>query len=102
MSRQHFKDTLKYAKAVGFCGAKAEYLAQAPGVNTRLKARILKQSLNFRTKNQRVIQNCVEQRLDAQAIPCQKQALILVVPKGKSKNAVHLLDKIHPKRHAAG
>lgn len=65
------------------------------GVNLARDSRMLQQGLQFRTENQGPVVPVVVQRLYADVVARQEQALVFFVPDGEREHPVNFLQHVH-------
>src|SRR5262249_51058954 len=68
--------------------------AQASRLQLRAHARMGKQSFRLGGKEEISVRLGVVERLSTETIPCQHQALSLLIPQSKSKHAVEMFDAV--------
>ena len=85
---QQLPHILKYTAARRAPWAKQQHLGQAVGIDAGRHSGVRQQGLQLTAKYQRVLRLRVEQRLDAAAVPRQKQRTCVLLPDSKRKNAV--------------
>ena len=77
-------------------GAEQQHIGQPMGIHLRRDLRVAEQRFQLGSKDQAVPAQGIEQRLDPDAVPRQKEFLRPLLPHSKCKNTVQLFQTVRP------